>query len=132
MTVMNLRCMRSTSMTSRVLVTGLVGCGVLGGAAPARASCIPSSESERLARADAVFVGRVLSVSESGASARFRVLRVRKGSVVSGRIVRVVAVPYPSSTTIDWRPRVGQRWRVYAERRGSRWTTDDCLGTRRA
>jgi hypothetical protein len=114
-------------MGARILCIVVVGLM----AAPARASCIPQTERERLDRADAVFVGRVLSVSASGASARFRVLRVRKGRLRKGSVVRVTAVPYPASTTIDWRPRPGQRWLVLAERRGTRWTTDDCLGTRR-
>ena len=117
-------------MVTRILF--LTICALALAAAPAGASCIPLTQAQRLDRADAVFVGRVLSVSADRASARFRVLRVRKGGVRKGRIVRVTAEPYPSSTTIGWRPRRDQRWRVYAERRGRRWTTDDCLGTRRA
>ena len=113
------------------LLLGVTALALAFAAAPADASCIAMTERQRLSRADAVFVGRVVSVSADRASARFRVLRVRKGSIREGGLVRVTAEPYPSSTTIDWRPRRGQRWRVYAERRGSRWTTDDCLGTRR-
>jgi hypothetical protein len=101
------------------------------GAAPATASCIQQTDAQQVARADVVFVGRVVSVSADRASARFRVLRVRKGPVRKGAIVRVTATPYPSSITIGWRPRKGQRWRVLAQRRGGRWTTDDCMGTRR-
>ena len=120
---------RSTGMPIRLI--GLVTVAALAFAAPAQASCVPFTEKQRRHRSDAVFVGRVLSVSSSGASARFRVLRARKGPLREGTSVRVVATPYPSSTTIDWRPRSGQRWRVYAQRRGDRWRTDDCLGTRR-
>lgn len=79
---------------------------------------------------DAVFTGRVVSVSADGARARFRVLKVRKGRVVRGDIVRVRAKPFPSSVTIGWNPKAGQRWRVYAERERG-WHTNDCLGTRR-
>lgn len=117
-------------MATRILFLAVTALALA--AAPAGASCVPSTEAERFGRADAVLVGRVVSVSVDRASARFRVVRVRKGSVRKGAVVRVTAEPYPSSTTIDWRPRRGQRWRVYAERRGGRWITNDCLGTRRA
>lgn len=117
-------------MSARILC--LTACLLGLAAVPASASCLPSSERERLHRADAVFVGRVLSVSSDGATASFRVQRIRKGRVRKGSTVRVTAEPYPSSITIDWRPRVGQRWRVYAARDGRRWTTNDCMGTRRA
>jgi hypothetical protein len=99
--------------------------------APARASCIPSSSSQRLQRADAVFMGRVLSVSARGDSASFRVLSVRKGRVRKGASIRVTVEPYPSSVTLGWSPRRGQRWRVYTDRNGRRWVTNDCMGTRR-
>ncbi len=97
----------------------------------AQASCAPSTARQKVQRADAVFVGRVLAVSANGASAKFRVLSVRKGAVRTRSVVRVSARPYPSSVTIDWRPRAGQRWRVYADRDGRRWVTNDCMGTRR-
>ncbi len=100
-------------------------------APPAQASCVPFTDSERVARADAVFVGRVLGVSANGARASFRVLSVRKGSVRRRSVVRVTARPYPSSVTLRWKPRAGQRWRVFAGRDGRRWVTDDCAGTRR-
>ena len=99
--------------------------------APATASCIPLTRAQQLERADAVFTGRVLSVSASGATAWFRVKRVRKGPLTVGSRVRVKAWPYPSSTTTGWRPRPRQRWKVYANRRDGRWWTDDCNGTRR-
>ncbi len=97
----------------------------------AQASCAPSTTRQKVQRADAVFVGRFLTVSANGASATFRVLSVRKGGVRRGSVVRVSARPYPSSVTIDWKPRAGQRWRVYADRDGRRWVTNDCMGTRR-
>ena len=100
--------------------------------APAEASCVRSDERQDLRRADAVFVGRVLSVRESDGSAVFRVRRVVKGRATRGSRVRVHATPYPSSVTIGWAPRAGQRWRIYAARRDGRWETDDCMGTRRA
>lgn len=106
--------------------------GLLVLASPAQASCIRSTERDYLKRADAVFVGRVTSVGPSGASARFRVLSVRKGRIDPGSVVKVVAEPYPSSITISWTPKPGQRWRVYVKRSGKRWTTSDCMGTRRA
>jgi len=99
--------------------------------APAQASCLPSTYKQRLGRADAVFVGRVLSVAADGVSAKFRVLSVRKGRLRQGSTVRVIAETYPSSITIDWRPRAGQRWRIYADRTGRRWITNDCMGSRR-
>jgi hypothetical protein len=105
-------------------VTGLV-------AAPAHASCIPSTERDYLQRAGAVFVGKALSVRSSDARATFRVLRVRKGHIKRGAAVAVYPTPYPSSVTIDWSPRPGQHWRVYVQRAGRRWITNDCLGTRR-
>jgi len=100
-------------------------------AAPAQASCIRSSEGEHVRRAEAVFVGRVLSVRPREGTATFRVSSVRKGRVRKGGVVRVYARPYPSSITIDWRPQVGQRWRIYADRTGRRWITNDCMGTRK-
>lgn len=78
-----------------------------------------------------MFVGRVLSSRTEDGAARFRVLRVRKGPVRKGSAVRVRPRPYPSSITIDWRPRPGQRWRIYADRDGRRWITNDCMGTHR-
>ena len=116
-------------MTARLIV--LTSCALAASAAPAQASCIPSTASQDLKRADAVFVGRVLSVSANGDSARFRVLSVRKGAVRKRRSVRVEAEYYPSSVTIGWRPKVGQRWWVYVRRSGRRWLTTDCMGTRR-
>ena len=118
-------------MSARVICIGVVFLALMA-PVPARASCIPLTERQRLERADAVFVGRVVWVSDSGASARFRILHVRKGRLRTRSLVKVLAVPFPASTTIGWGPRRGQRWRVYAERRATRWTTDDCLGTRRA
>ena len=120
---------RSTSMPIRLLFA--TTCLLVVSSAPAAASCIPSTPKQRLQRADAVFVGRVLTVNARGNSATFRVLSVRKGSVRQGASVRVTAEPYPSSITIAWSPRRGQRWRVFAERNGKRWVTNDCMGTRR-
>ncbi len=100
-------------------------------AAPAQASCLRLSEREQVRRADAVFVGRVLSVRQRDGSATFRVLSVRKGRVHKDRSVRVFARPYPSSITIDWRPRIHQRWRIYAHRTSRGSITNDCMGTRR-
>jgi hypothetical protein len=100
-------------------------------AVPAEASCVPAAERQHVRRADAVFTGRVLAVRSDG-RATFRVLSVRKGPVERGAAVRVRATPYPSSITLGWEPRVGQRWRIYADRQGGRWTTNDCMGTRRA
>jgi len=123
------RAVRSRDMILRL---GLLAACVLGAvASPAEASCIRSTERERVSRADAVFTGRVLSVSSSGRTATFRVLSVRKGRVRKGASVRVSAEPFPSSVTIDWNPRRGQRWRVYTDRKGTRWITNDCMGTRR-
>jgi hypothetical protein len=102
-------------------------------ATPARASCIPSTERDHLKRAEAVFAGRVLSVRSSDGRATFRVISVRKGGarIHRGSSVRVYPWPYPSSVTINWKPRRGQRWRVYVQRKGQRWVTSDCLGSRR-
>lgn len=117
-------------MRHAVVVTA-VG-AFLAATGPAQASCIRSTERENIARADAVFTGRVVSGSPQRARAVFEVLRVRKGRISPGTRVRVYADPFPSSITINWAPRPGQRWRVYVQRKGSRWVTSDCLGTRRA
>ena len=116
-------------MTRRLLFTTVLATVVL--APPANASCVRLTETEAVRMSDAVFTGRVVSVSANGARATFRVLRVRKGPVARGDTVRVRAEPYPSSITLAWKPKVGQRWRVYAERERGRWYTNDCLGTRR-
>lgn len=121
---------RRNNMSARTIA--LTTCVLAFAVAPAEASCLPSSAQQRQQRADAVFVGRVLSVSANGASASFRVLSVRKGNVRRGASVRVYARPYPSSVTIGWQPRAAQRWRVYVDRSGRRWVTNDCMGTRRA
>ena len=120
---------RSAFMTLRLagVTTGIF----LGAATSAGASCLPSTSGQQLKRADAVFVGRVLSVGADGGSASFRVTSVRKGHVSKGAAVHVVADPYPSSVTIDWSPVRGQRWRVYVHRSSKRWTTNDCMGTHR-
>lgn len=109
----------------------VTACVLVVAPAPALASCIPSSSKQRLERADAVFAGRVLSVSARGDSASFRVLSVRKGRLRKGASIRVTVEPYPSSITLGWSPRRGQRWRVYADRNGRRLVTNDCMGTRR-
>ena len=116
-------------MTRRLLCLTAVATGLI--AAPAGASCIPATEKEHISRADAVFTGRVLSVRSDG-RATFRVLSVRKGRVKKGDAVRVRAEPFPSSVTLRWPPKVGQRWRVYVDRKSGRWMTNDCMGTRRA
>lgn len=105
--------------------------GALAFASPARASCVPAQQRHDFARADAVFVGRVVSVSANGASAVFRVLRVAKGGLHHHATVSVFADPFPSSVTLTWSPKRGQRWRVYAQRAHDRWVTNDCQGTRR-
>lgn len=119
-------------MTRRIALSTALAIALT--AAPARASCIPSTERDYLKRADAIFVGRVLSVRASDGRATFRVISVRKGSprIRKGSSLRVYPTPHPSSVTINWQPRRGQRWRVNVQRKGNRWTTSDCLGTRRA
>lgn len=109
---------------------GLTAIVVAVAGAPAHASCVRLTPKQLVQRADAVFVGRVLSVSASGASAKFRVLTVSKGDLAKRSVVRVTADPFPSSITINWRPRAGQRWRVYAKRSGRRLITNDCMGSR--
>ena len=116
-------------MTRRLIFTTVLATAVL--APPASASCARLTESERIRMSDAVFTGRVMSVSANGARATFRVIRARKGRVARGETVRVRAEPFPSSITFGWNPKVGQRWRVYAQRERGRWNTNDCLGTRR-
>lgn len=106
-------------------------CALALGAETAQASCVPSTEQDFRQRADAAFVGRVLSVRSSDGSAKFRVHRVIRGRLERGDSIRVVTRPYRSSVTINWNPEVGQRWRVYADRLGRRWLTNDCMGTRR-
>jgi hypothetical protein len=122
---------RSAGMTTRLVVISICAAGAV--ASSASASCIPSTEREDIKRADAVFTGRVLSVPSSNGRATFRVLRVRKGRgrIHKGDTVRVYPEFYPSSITINWKPRGGERWRVYTQRRKHRWITNDCLGTRR-
>jgi hypothetical protein len=122
--------MNNPSRTARRLAL-VVACATGLLAAPAQASCLPSTERDNVNRADAVFTGRVLTVNQDAGTAEFRVLSVRKGSVRNRSVVRVYARPYPSSVTIDWAPKPGQRWRVYLQRHGRRWVTNDCLGTRR-
>ena len=117
-------------MIKRLICLTALATGLL--AAPAGASCIPATENDRLRRAQAVFTGRVLTVSPDGARARFRVLSVRKGNLKKGDSVWVRANPYPTSITLAWHPKVGQRWRLYVRRVNGKWSTNDCMGTRRA
>ena len=119
---------RRADMTRRLI--SLTVCAVAVSAVPAQASCIQSTARQKLERADAVFVGRVLSVSAKGGSASFRVTSVRKGRLRKGQSVRVHADHYPSSVTFNWSPRVGDRYRLYVRRAGRRWLTNDCMGTR--
>jgi hypothetical protein len=120
---------RESRMACRIILIAACGTGLV--AAPASASCIPSTERDYLQRSHVVFVGKVVSVRSSDARANFRVLRVLKGQIRRGARVAVSPTPYPSSVTIDWAPRLGQHWRVYVQRAGRRWITNDCLGTRR-
>jgi hypothetical protein len=78
-----------------------------------------------------VLIGRALWVGPAHRRATFKVLRVRKGLLRRGSSVRVISPTYPSSIAFNWPPRVGERWRVYAKRESERWTTNDCMGTRR-
>jgi hypothetical protein len=96
----------------------------------ASASCASATEAQRVARAEAVLVGRVVRHIDGG-TAKFRVLRVRKGSLRVGDVVRVTTEPFFPIGEFDWRPRRGQRWRIYARRSGRDWRTNDCMGTRR-
>lgn len=117
-------------MTLRLLVLTLLLTAIVTGTA--RASCVPSTESQLLKRADAVFVGVVISARSSDDSAAFRILRVRKGRLRRGAITRVYPIPRLSSVTIGWSPQTGQRWRLYVVRKNGRWITNDCAGTRRS
>ena len=121
--------MRSPCMKTRLMV---VSCAALiaVGAEAAQASCVPSTDKDSRARAGAAFVGRVLSVNSETGAAKFRIRRVIKGSLQKGAKIRVVPWPHPSSITLEWDPEVGERWRVYTVKRGRRWITSDCMGTR--
>lgn len=119
-------------MTKRTVTLACVA-GALLMAPAAQASCIQSTEREDRRRADAVFIGEVVSVRESDGSAVLRIRRVVKGGLTRGALTRVFADGYPnSSISIGWKPRPGERWRLYVDRRDGRWTTNDCTGTRRA
>lgn len=110
----------------------LTGAATLALAAPVQASCIYTTSSEKLKHADGVFTGRVLSFRSSDGMTTFRVLSVRKGRITEGSRVRVYPDSHPSSVTIAWTPRKGQRWRLYVRKRASRLETNDCMGSRRA
>ena len=116
-------------MTTKLIIATLTAAGLVAG--PASASCAITTQAERDALADAVFVGRVLSVDEEKGAARFRILAVRKGELRKGTTIRVLARPLRSSVTAAWSPREGERWRVAVQDKRDRWVTNDCLGTRR-
>ena len=122
-----------SSMRARagVLVLLMAVAALLGTAPAAFSLCAYADEAERFARADAVFVARVLRHIDGG-TGKFRVRRVLKGPLRVGQAVRVTTEPLFPAEDFDWRPRRGQRWRIYARRSGRLWTTNDCMGTRRA
>lgn len=116
-------------MTTKLITATLAAAGLVSGSASA--SCVAATQAERDSLADAVFVGRVLSVNEDRGTARFQILAVRKGDLAKDATVRVLARPLRSSVTTGWTPEAGERWRVAVQRKRERWVTNDCLGTRR-
>lgn len=109
-----------------VLVTLIPGC--------ARAMCLPATDAERLAAADAVFEGLVVRGPDS--PARLKVLRYIKGkgpkelSVETGSTRNRDGTT--TSTSVGIRPLPGETWLIYGlgTRKGA-VITSSCAGSRR-
>lgn len=113
-----------------VVAAGLVITWALHGAARA-CTCVESDEIEMIKRADAVFFGRVVSVSRLGTTEHVlvRVEEAVKGSMVGNDIQVSYGV---GDTSCDPRRMLfGHSYDVFANRRpNGRLTTNLCSGTR--
>lgn len=121
-----MNCQRLHKAAAIVLVTLVPG--------GARAMCLPATDAERLAAADAVFEGLVVRGLDS--PARLKVLRYIKGtgpkevSVETGSLRNRDGTT--TSTSIGIKPRRGETWLIYglATRKGV-VITSSCAGSRR-
>ena len=109
-----------------VLVTLIPGC--------ARAMCLPATDAERLAAADAVFEGLVVRGPDS--PARLKVLRYIKGKGPKELSVETGSTRNRNgtmtSTSVGIRPLPGETWLIYGlgTRKGA-VITSSCAGSRR-
>jgi hypothetical protein len=100
----------------------------------ARAMCVPATDAERLAAADAVFEGLV--VRGPDAPARLKVLRYIKGKGPKELSVETESTRNPdgttTSTSVGIRPLPGETWLIYGLgiRKGA-VITSSCAGSRR-
>lgn len=100
----------------------------------ARAMCLPATDAERLAAADAVFEGLVVRGPDS--PARLKVLRYIKGNGPKERSVETGSMRNRNgtmaSTSVGIRPLPGETWRIYGlgTRKGA-VITSSCAGSRR-
>lgn len=103
--------------------------------ATAAASCIPQTPAQQRAAAAAIFDALVLEGPTSTGVQRFRVVRSIKGTVP--RVARVAtgvvrkADGSGSVTSVSVLAKRGERWRIFAIRRGTILETNVCLGSRR-
>ena len=102
--------------------------------AVAGAMCLPATEAERLAAANAVFEGIVVRGPDS--PARLKVLRYIKGSGPNEVSVETASTRNRDGTTtsssIGIRPHPGETWLIYGlgKRKGA-VITSSCAGSRR-
>jgi hypothetical protein len=90
----------------------------------ADAVCLGESLEEDIARAEVVFVGRAVTISDGGATVKVRVEQVWKGGPVSDRVtVHYVGTLYPVSET-------GTRYLFAPRRQNGRLIDDHCSATR--
>lgn len=113
-------------------VAGIVLVTFIPGAA--RAMCLPATDAERLAAADAVFEGFV--VRGSGSPARLKVLRYIKGSGPKELSVETGSIRNrdgtTTSTSVGIRPLPGETWLIYGlGTRTGAVITSSCAGSRR-
>ena len=111
---------------------------VLASARPAAASCIYLTAEQQYALADVVFDGVLIEGPNESGFERFQVIRYLKPqgisrpveAVLTGRRTHPGGISSVTSVSID--ARVGELWRIYAQRQANgALTTSVCLGSAR-
>jgi hypothetical protein len=93
-------------------------------------SCAPINDKQAMRVSDGAFVGRLLSVKrvegdDSAARYRYRVLRRYKGRMGDFVTVRSAF----DEATCGLPKKIGNRYALYLDRRGRRWTSSLCMRT---
>jgi hypothetical protein len=126
---------RRISDVTRTWLPAVMAAAAVGLAWPAAAtaSCIAQTPEQQLRGADVVFVGVALEGPSASGVQRFRVDQYVKGSgatvvrVATGVVARSDGTGTVTSVSVE--AAAGDRWRIYATRRGDILDTNVCAGS---